>query len=82
MTALTIIVAILDVLVCIVLLGLIAVQEGGSKGLGSLAGNFETFLDKTKGGTFEEKLQRFTSIAAISFAVLSVILYLLTGRVA
>ena len=82
MQVLIVILAVLDIIVCIGLVALVALQEGDETGLGSLAGNFETFMDKSKGGSFEEKLQKLTSIMAISFAVLSVILYLLTGRVA
>lgn len=80
MNALIIVLAVLDIIVCIALVALVGLQEGDSSGLGSLAGNFETFLDKSKGSSFEEKLQKLTSIVAISFAVLSIVLYLLTGR--
>lgn len=81
MQTLIVILAVVDILVCIALIVLVALQEGGKGGLGSLAGNFETFLDRTPGSSFEEKLKRFTKITAILFAVLSVALYLLTSRV-
>ncbi len=82
MHVLIVILAVLDIIVCVGLVTLVALQEGDETGLGSLAGNFETFMDKSNGGSFEEKLQKLTTVLAISFAVLSVILYLLTGRVA
>ena len=70
----------LDIIACIILITLISLQEGGSGGLGSLAGNFETFLDRSGGGTMEEKLKKFTSVAAIAFAILSAVLYVLSNR--
>ena len=82
MQVLIVILAVLDIIVCVGLVTLVALQEGDETGLGSMAGNFETFMDKSNGGNFEQKLQKLTTILAISFAVLSVILYLLTGRVA
>ncbi len=82
MHVLIVILAVLDIIVCVGLVTLVALQEGDEAGLGSLAGNFETFMDKSNGGSFEEKLQKLTTVLAISFAVLSIILYLLTGRVA
>jgi protein translocase SecG subunit len=80
MNALTIILAVLDIIVCVVLLVLVAIQDIGNGGLGSLAGDVDSFLDRTGGGTKEEKLKKLTSIMAVSFAILSVVLYLLTGR--
>lgn len=82
MHVLIVILAVLDIIVCVGLVALVALQKGDETGLGSLAGNFETFMDKSNGGSFEEKLQKLTTVLAISFAVLSIILYLLTGRVA
>ncbi len=81
MTALIITLAILDVLVCIALVGLVIFQEGNSRGLGSIAGGAETFFGKSKARSIDEKLKKLTTILAITFGVLSVVLYLLTGRV-
>lgn len=81
MTALIIILAILDVLVCIALVGFVIFQEGNSRGLGSIAGGAETFFGKSKARSIDEKLKKLTTILAITFGILSIILYLLTGRV-
>ena len=81
MTALIITLAILDVLVCIALVGLVIFQEGNSRGLGSIAGGAETFFGKSKARSIDEKLKKLTTILAITFGVLSAVLYLLTGRV-
>lgn len=80
MQALIVILAILDILVCIALVLLVVFQEGNSQGLGSIAGGAETFLGKNKSRSIDDKLKTMTSYCAIAFAVLSVLLYLLTGR--
>lgn len=80
MQALIVILAILDILVCIALVLLVVFQEGNSQGLGSIAGGAETFLGKNKSRSIDDKLKTLTSYCAIAFAVLSVVLYLLTGR--
>ncbi|HHU07059.1 MAG TPA: preprotein translocase subunit SecG [Clostridiaceae bacterium] len=80
MNTLTIIVAILDVIVCITLVALVIMQEGDSKGMGAISGGSDTFYGKTKGRSKEAMLKKLTSVTAILFAVLTVILYLLAGR--
>ncbi|MCI6604004.1 MAG: preprotein translocase subunit SecG [Clostridiales bacterium] len=80
MQALIVILAILDILVCIALVLLVVFQQGNSQGLGSIAGGAETFLGKNKSRSIDDKLKTMTSYCAIAFAVLSVVLYLLTGR--
>lgn len=80
MQVLIVILAILDILVCAALVFLVISQQGDSKGLIGYDNAAETFLSKTGSGTMEEKLKRLTTILAITFAVISVALYLLTGR--
>ena len=66
MQAAAIIIAIIDILISIALILLVIFQEGHS--------------GKSKGRSIDAKLKRFTTIAAIVFAVLTIVLYLLTGR--
>lgn len=80
MQALIVILAILDILVCVALVILVASQQGDSKGLIGYDSAAETFLSKSGKGTMEEKMKRLTTYLAIAFAVISVALYLLTGR--
>lgn len=80
MEAAAIIIAIIDILISIALILLVIFQEGHSKGLGIIGGGADTFFGKTKGRSIDAKLKRFTTIAAIIFAVLTIVLYLLTGR--
>lgn len=83
MYALTIIVAILDVIVCIGLVGLVISQEGSSQGLGAAFGggsNTDTFFGKNGAKGKQALLKRLTRFLAVAFAVLTVLLYLMTGR--
>jgi preprotein translocase subunit SecG len=80
MEAVTIIIAVIDVLICIGLVLLVIFQEGSSKGLGIIGGGAETFFGKTKGRSIDAMLKKLTGFAAITFAALTVVLYLITGR--
>lgn len=80
MEAVAIIIAIIDILICIGLVLLVVFQEGHSKGLGIIGGGAETFFGKSKGRSIDAVLKKLTTIAAIVFATLTILLYLLTGR--
>lgn len=80
MDTLAIIIAIIDILICLALIILVIFQEGHAKGLGIIGGGADTFFGKSKGRSIDAKLKRFTTIAAIVFAVLTIVLYLMTGR--
>jgi len=78
MPALLIVLSILDLLVCIVLIVMVLFQKGASQGLGSIAGGADTFFNKTKARSIDALLKKLTSVVAVVFFVLTVILYLLT----
>ena len=80
MDTLAIIIAIIDILICLALIILVIFQEGHVKGLGIIGGGADTFFGKSKGRSIDAKLKRFTTVAAIVFAILTIVLYLLTGR--
>ncbi|MDD2213221.1 MAG: preprotein translocase subunit SecG [Oscillospiraceae bacterium] len=75
MTALAIVLAVLDVLLCIVLVTLVIMQEGNSEGLGSIAGGADTFFGHNKGRAIDGKLKRITTILAIVFVLMTIVLY-------
>ena len=80
MKVLPIILAIIDILICISLVALVLFQQGQSRGLGAIAGGAETFFGKTKGRSIDSLLKKFTTFVAILFIVITVVLYLMTGR--
>lgn len=75
-----IVLAVVDILVCIGLVMLVVFQEGNSQGLGAIGGGAETFFGKSKGRSIDALLKKLTTIVAIVFAILTVALYLLTSR--
>ncbi len=80
MSPLVIVLAVLDIIVCIGLVFLVVFQEGNSKGLGVISGGADTFFGQGKGRSIDQLLKKLTSILAIVFAILSIALYLLTSR--
>jgi preprotein translocase subunit SecG len=80
MGTIAIILAVLDILVCIGLVMLVVFQEGNAKGLGIIGGGAETFFGKSKGRSIDRILKRLTTVTAGIFASLTVLLYLMVGR--
>ena len=71
--------AVIDVIVCIALIALVIMQEGNSQGLGTLGGNTDTFYGKNKGRAIDVQMKRFTSILAIAFGIITIVLFALTS---
>ncbi|HHU12208.1 MAG TPA: preprotein translocase subunit SecG [Clostridiaceae bacterium] len=81
MQVLTIIVAVIDILVCLGLIALVIMQEGNQKGLGVIGGgSTDTFYGKQGSRGKQARMKQLTKIFAITFAVLTVVLFLMTGR--
>jgi len=80
MDVLAIVLAAVDILICIVLVVLVVFQEGNDKGMGIIGGGADTFFGKEKGRSIDAKLKKFTSLLAILFAVITVVLYLILAR--
>jgi len=77
MSAVLILVNILLALVAIVLIIAVLAQEGTRQGLGAITGGAETFFGKNKARTMDGMFSRLTTICAILFVVLSVVLSVL-----
>ena len=80
MQIIAIILAVLDILVCIALVILVVFQEGNDKGLGVIGGGADTFFGKEKGRTLDSKLKRFTSVLAIAFVLVTLALFLILSK--
>ncbi len=79
MGALRIIIGILTIIVAIVLVLLVISQEGNSQGLGqSIQGGSDTFFGSGQTKSKEVIKKRLTAIVAVVFAILAIVLYLLT----
>lgn len=76
MGALKIVLTVFFIVVCIALVVLVLMQEGKSAGLGAISGISETYWGKNKGRSMEGRLVKFTTILAVLFMGLAVILNL------
>jgi len=73
---LRVILTIIFVLNCIALTVVVLMQEGKSQGLGAIAGAAESYWGKNKGRSMEGGLERATTIMAVLFFVLTIVLNL------
>ncbi len=72
--------SIVQIIVAIALVITVLMQSGKTQGLpGSIAGGAETFFGKNKGRTIDGILSKITSVLAVLFIILSVLLYVLTA---
>ena len=77
MTALNIVLCVLDIIFAILIVVLFLVQEGNDQGIGVVAGgSSDSYYSKAKGRTLEEQLKTWTVICCVLFAIVSVVLYL------
>lgn len=67
---------IIFVLVCIALTVVVLLQEGKDAGLGSIAGQGDSYWSRNKSRSMEGNMVRFTRYLAIGFIVLALILNL------
>ena len=56
----------------IIMIAVVILQEGNSKGVGVVTGGADTFLSKNKARTLNSKLARWTKFLAIGFTLLVV----------
>lgn len=73
MTALSIVLDIVLILISLVLIAAVLMQQGQRQGLGAIAGGAETFFGKNKSRGLDGKLQKITKIAAVVFIVLAIV---------
>lgn len=71
------IVTIIFLLISIILTVIVLLQEGKSAGLsGSISDAADTYWGKNKGRSMEGKLERFTTVLAVLFFVIAIVLNL------
>lgn len=76
MEILRIILTVIFAIDCIVLAVIILMQEGKSQGLGAIAGAADSYWGKNKGRSMEGGLQKTTTILAVLFFALAIVLNL------
>ncbi|MBR7184179.1 MAG: preprotein translocase subunit SecG [Clostridia bacterium] len=81
MNVFEIILGIVLLLMAIFLVVAILMQSGKDKRLsGTIAGGAETFFGKAKASTMDKMLSKVTTIVAIIFAVLVLVMYIILAR--
>ena len=81
MSVLAIVLTCLDLVFAVALIILFLAQEGNDNGMGVVGGgSSDSFYNKQKGRTLEEKLKRFTLYCVLGFSVCSVHIYLCISR--
>ena len=76
MDILRIVLTVIFVIDCIGLTVVVLMQEGKQKGLGAISGMADTYWGQNKGRSMEGKLEKMTTILAIAFFVLAIVLNL------
>ena len=74
MQIIKIILSVIFIIDCIALTVVVLMQEGKQQGLGSIAGVADTYWGRNKGRSMEGGLVKATTVMAILFFVLAVIL--------
>lgn len=76
MEVFAIIISIVLFIICIMLTGVVLLQQGKSAGLsGAVSGVAESYFGKNKARTMEGKFERITKILAAIYIILSLVLY-------
>ena len=71
---------ILLLLSALFLIAAVLLQNGKSKGTGVVTGGAETFFGKTKGKAIDKMLSKLTTIIAIAFVILVVVVYVFQDK--
>jgi preprotein translocase subunit SecG len=82
MGVVSIILAVVDIIICIALILLIIAQEGHDGGMGALGGSspMDTFYSRNTGRTKEQAQRKSTLILTFLFVVVTIVLYLLISK--
>ena len=76
MEAVKIILIVLEVIASVLLTAVVLLQSGKEAGLGALAGNSESYMNKSKMGGLDKKLASATKWIALAWIVLTLVLTL------
>ena len=66
--------SIIFVIVCVIFTGIVLIKERKQRGLGSIGGIAESYWGKIKGRSVEGALEKGTTICAVLFMLLALVL--------
>ena len=70
MTIAEVIMSVVLILVALVVIAVILLQQGRQANIGAISGAVDTFMEKGKARTWDQRLAKFTKFIAIAFFVL------------
>ena len=79
MGVMEIIISIVLILVSLIIIAVILLQQGRQANIGAVSGAMDSFMDKGKARTWDQRLAKFTKVIAISFFVLVLAAMILTN---
>lgn len=65
-----IIISIVLIIMSLVIIAVILLQQGRQANIGAISGAMDSFMEKGKARTWDQRLAKFTKVIAISFFVL------------
>ncbi len=79
MGVLDIIISVVLILASLLIIAIILLQQGRQANIGAINGAMDSFMDKGKARTWDQRLSKFTKILAIAFFVLVLVGMILTN---
>lgn len=79
MTIAEVIMSVVLILVALVVIAIILLQQGRQANIGAISGAVDTFMEKGKARTWDQRLAKFTKFVAIAFFVLVLVGMILTN---
>ena len=79
MTIAEVIMSVVLILVALVVIAIILLQQGRQANIGAISGAVDTFMEKGKARTWDQRLAKFTKFIAIAFFVLVLVGMILTN---
>ena len=70
MGVLDIIISVVLILASLLIIAIILLQQGRQANIGAINGAMDSFMDKSKARTWDQRLAKFTKVLAIAFFVL------------
>ncbi len=74
-----IVISIVLIIVSLIIIAVILLQQGRQANIGAISGAMDSFMDKGKARTWDQRLSKFTKIIAAAFFVLVLAAMLVTN---
>lgn len=79
MTIWEVIVSVILIIAALLIIAVVLLQQGRQANIGAISGAVDTFMEKGKAKTWDQRLAKFTKFIAIAFFVLVLVGMILTN---